>query len=117
MLWCNYGTSCTSTTSNATQSGTASSTTDYCRCPNCGWMHEPDIIRVSFSAFELEEPPRLYRRIKWWQEQGLLDWPLPQSDRRRPIARRCATRSGFDRPGRQLRHRGGMFRNFYKLRD
>lgn len=109
MLYCpnTYGTQ--TTTSSSTGTTTASS--GYCTCPNCGCSHEVNVgmvivINSDRAGFGFNPGPVILRERP--------TWPRPRSDRAPAEFYLTAPRTGFERPGRTLRHRG-TFRNFHKM--
>lgn len=101
----------TSNYSTNTGTGTTSSPSgNICCCPNCGSWHEFAPVRYE-SFFDPDPEPLplpLYKQQQPW---------LPLRHDRMPRQHFAVARSGFGRHGRTLRHRGGIFRNFHKLRE
>lgn len=111
MLYCPNSTTATQSYNGNDTTGTAGGS-PWCQCPNCGGWHdcvylyavrEPEFVLASPEA-GIEE--RIIQRPAWWN---------PKNDIA-PRQHRVFHRSGFDRMGRELRHRGG-FRNFHKMGD
>lgn len=96
-------------TATYTSNGTVSTTSGgaWCQCPNCGdWHRGHAIVEVSHSSnFGFDPEPIVPR--------DLPIWPRPISDVLQHRPPQPLQRNGFDRPGRELRHRGA-FRNFHK---
>lgn len=91
------------TYSPVSTASTTTTATGDCTCPCCGSSYV--IVRVSEGSGFCFDPPPIIPR-------DLPVWPRPLSDLR-PRLVHAVPRTGFNRPGRELRHRGS-FRNFHK---
>lgn len=89
----------------ATGTSTGTSCCTSCSCPNCGYQYG--------TAYAID-----YGFCDPFAGQTVIvvrdrtPWPRPRSDPP-PAWMIPFLRTGFDRPGRELRHRGN-FRNFHK---